>query len=156
MAAIIRFWMENHEHKKWGDFVPKKIIETLPAKVFNQLAMESLASGNPLSDENAPATVLLNSGNHQWEDKLTLAVLNKMQDCIAGKSAGYWSGWHLRTILKHGAYACNPELLETLEKFWETNAYLWASLEQDYNEFLTVLKFRKEMIHELKNNQSEN
>ncbi len=150
MRAITSFWIENHDRQRWDSFNPKKILEVLPAKLFNNLAIESLSSKDNLFDENAPITAILKVNNHPWEDELTLKVIQKMQDWIAGESTGYWSGWHLRTILKQAAYACNPNLFETLQKGWTTNSYIWTSWERDLDHFLSVLKFRKEMIEELK------
>jgi hypothetical protein len=115
------------------------------------LAIESLKNKDHLFDENAPITAILKASNHSWENELTLKVIQKMQDWIAGESSGYWSGWHLRAILKQAAYACNPDLLETLQKGWTTNSYIWTSWEKDIDHFLSVLKFRKDMIEELKN-----
>ncbi len=150
MHAISSFWIKNHNRQRWNSFNPKKLLEVLPVELFNQLAIESLKSKDHLFDENAPITTILKSNNHHWENELTLKVIQKMQDWIAGASSGYWSGWHLRAILKQAAYACNPDLLEPLQKGWTTNSYIWTSWEKDIDHFLSVLKFRKEMIKELK------
>jgi Family of unknown function (DUF5691) len=150
MQVIVTFWIENHNRQRWDSFTPKKILEVLPAPLFNNLAIVSLKPKDNIFDENAPITEILKSSNHFWENELTLKVIQKMQDWIAGASSGYWSGWHLRTILNQAAYACNPNLFETLQKGWTTNSYIWTSWERDIDNFLSVLKFRKEMIEELK------
>ncbi len=151
MEAIVSFWIQNHARQRWDGFKPKKILEILPAHLFNQLAIESLKGRDNIFDEDAPITEILKSNNHSWENELTLKVIQKMQDWLAGSSSGYWSGWHLRTILKQAAYACNPNLYETLQKGWTSNSYIWASWERDIDNFLSVLKFRKDMIEKLKN-----
>ena len=150
MRAIATFWLANHHRQRWDSFNAKNILDKLPATIFNNLAIESLNSKDNLFDENAPITAILKSSDHSWDDELTLKVIQKMQDWIAGESTGYWSGWHLRTILKQAAYACNPNLFETLQKGWTTNSYIWTSWERDIDNFLSVLKFRKDMIEELK------
>ena len=149
METIVSFWIQNHDRQRWDNFKPKKLLEILPAHLFNQLALESLNTKDNVFDENAPITEILKSSNHFWKNELTLKVIQKMQDWIAGASSGYWSGWHLRTILKQAAYACNPNLYETLQKGWTTNSYIWTSWERDIDNFLSILKFRKDMIEEL-------
>ena len=151
MEAIVSFWIQNHARQRWDGFKPKKILEILPVHLFNQLAIESLEGRDNIFGEDAPITEILKSSNHFWEDELTLKVIQKMQDWLTGSSSGYWSGWHLRTILKQAAYACNPNLYETLQKGWTSNSYIWASWERDIDNFLSVLKFRKDMIEALKN-----
>jgi len=150
MEAILSFWLKNHERPRWNNFKPKNLLEMLPAHLFNQLALESLKIKDNIFDENAPITEILKSSDHSWENELTLKVIQKMQDWITGASGDYWSGWHLQTILKQAAYACNPNLYETLQKGWATNSYIWTSWERDIENFLSILKFRKDMIEELK------
>jgi len=150
MEVIIIFWIKNHERQRGDNFKPKKLLKVLPAHLFNQLALESLKTKDNIFDENAPITEILKSSDHSWENELTLKVIQKMQDWIAGASSGYWSGWHLQTILKQAAYACNPNLYATLQKGWATNSYIWSNWEQDIDNFLSILKFRKDMIEDLK------
>lgn len=150
MQAIGSFWVNNQNKQRWENFIPKKLFEALPAELFNNLAIECLNIQDNVFDENAPVNAILKAANHPWKDELTLKIIKKMQDWIAGKSAGYWSGWHLRTILKQAAYSCNPDLFDTLQKGWSANAYIWTSWERDIDDFLSVLKFRKDMIGELK------
>ncbi len=149
LEVIFNCWRENQGQQRWLTFDPKKLLEVLNEESFNKLAILSLEQKDKLMDENSPITTLLRVGRFPWDDRLTRLAIKNIQDWIAGQSGRFWSGWHLRNIFKQAAHFCNPDLLRELEQGWNTNANAWASWEREIDHFLSVLKFRKEMIEEL-------
>lgn len=142
IEVILNFWLDNYHNQQWNYFNPEKLLDDLSPPTFNKIVLQNIQQTNSLLDEESPLTIILRKVNHPWEDPLAIAVIRNMQKWISGETAHYWSGWHLRSILKQGAYLCNPNLLETLSKGWTQAGHTW---EKEIDAFLSTIKFRKEM-----------
>ncbi len=147
--AILLFWLENFSKARWQYFNPIQLIASIDEKVFNKVALIHIKQKNVLLDEESPLSLLLRSVNLPWQDLLSKSFIQAMQAWIAGETSHYWSGWHLRPILKKAAIYTNPKLFDHLVKGWSSHSYAWNSWEKEVERFLSILKFRKDMIEEL-------
>ena len=146
---ILIYWMENFQNESWQYFNPISLFNIITPSVFNKIALLHINEKNSLVDEESPLSILLSNINLPWKNDLSIAFINAMQSWIAGETSHYWSGWHLRPILKKAAMYTNPELFDQLAKGWSAHSYAWNSWEKEVDSFLSVLKFRKDMIQEL-------
>jgi hypothetical protein len=146
---ILIYWLEKFEKENWQYFKPIGLINVISPQVFNKVALLHINKKNSLADEESPLSLLLSNVNLPWQDALSIAFINFMQKSIAGESTHYWNGWHLRPILKKAAMYTNPELFDLLAKGWSSHSYAWNSWEKEVDSFLSVLKFRKDLIQEL-------
>ncbi len=150
---ILLYWLDHFQKKRWQHFSPLQIFEILDSAVFNRIALISITKKNSLLDEESPLSLLLRSVELPWQDDLSSAFINAMQKWIKGETSHYWSGWHLRPILKKAALYSNPRLFDKFVNGWSTHSHAWNSWEKEVDSFLSVLKFRKDMVEalELKN-----
>ena len=146
---ILIFWLENFQEARWQYFNPLQIFNIINEAVFNKVALLNIKKKNSLLDEESPLSLLLRSVNLPWQDALSKAFIHAMQKWIDGETAHYWSGWHLRPILKKAALYINPLLFDELSQGWSSHAHAWNSWEKEVDGFLSVLKFRKDFIQEL-------
>jgi hypothetical protein len=147
--AILLFWLDNYSKVRWQYFNPIQLFANIDEKVFNKVALIHIQQKSALLDEESPLSLLLRNVNLPWQDLLSTTFIQSMQGWIAGETSHYWSGWHLRPILKKAAIYSNPQLFEQLVKGWSSHSYAWNSWEKEVERFLSVLKFRKDMIEEL-------
>ena len=145
MEYILDFWLEHYHQQRWNYFNLKKLLESISVSTFNKICTQNVQKTNSLLDEESPLTTILRTVKLPWDDTLSVLVIRAMQKWIAGETAHYWSGWHLRSILKQAAYLCNPELLEQLARGWPYTNYGSSNWEKEIDNFLSTLKFRQEM-----------
>lgn len=147
--SILIFWLENFQKARWQYFNPLQLFSIIDKETFNKVALIYINKKNSLIDEESPLSLLLRSVNLPWQDALSKAFIHAMQKWIAGETSHYWSGWHLRPILKKAALYTNTKLFDQLSKGWSSHSFAWNSWEKEIDSFLSVLKFRKDMIEEL-------
>lgn len=152
--AILLFWLDNFSKARWQYFNPIQLFANINEQVFNKVALIHIKQKNALIDEESPLSLLLRNVNLPWQDLLSKTFIQAMQKWIAGETSHYWSGWHLRPILKKAATYTNPQLFDQLVKGWSSHSYAWNSWEKEVERFLSVLKFRKDMIEELANKEN--
>ncbi len=146
---ILLFWLDNFQKNHWQYFNPLQLFDVVNEAVFNKVALINIQKKNSLLDEESPLTLLLRSVVLPWQDTLSKTFIQAMQAWIAGETSHYWSGWHLRPVLKKAALHTNPKLFQQLSQGWSSNSYAWNSWEKEVDAFFSILKFRKDMIEEL-------
>ncbi len=149
---ILLFWLDNFQKARWQHFNPLQLFNIISPEVFNKIAIIHINKKNSLIDEESPLSLLLRNVNLPWQETLSKAFIHAMQKWIAGETSHYWSGWHLRPILKKAAVHTNPKLFDQLSKGWSTHSNAWNSWEKEIDTFLSILKFRKDFIQELESN----
>lgn len=147
--TILLFWLNNFQKARWQYFNPLQLFEVITEDIFNKVALINIKKQNSLLEEESPLSLLLRSVNLPWQDALSKAFIQAMQKWIAGETSHYWSGWHLRPVLKKAAVYTNPKLFNQLSQGWSSHSYAWNSWEKEVDSFLSILKFRKDMIEEL-------
>ncbi len=143
--ALLNFWLENYHKQRWNYFNPKRLLEEISPSVFNKIAIYNIKHTNSLLDEDSPLTTLLRSVQYPWTDELSLLILSTIRDWIDNDQTSYWSGWHLRSILKQGAYLCSPELLNQFNTFLIDSHGGRSGWNKEIDNFFITLRFRKEM-----------
>ncbi len=146
---ILLFWLDNFHKARWQHFNPIQLFNVLSPAVFNKIALININKKNSLVDEDEPLSLLLRSVHLPWQPTLSKTFIQIMQKWIAGETSKYWNGWHLRPILKKAALYTEPKLFDQLVKGWSSQAPAWNSWRKEIESFLSVLKFRKDMIETL-------
>ena len=149
MEAILRFWLSNYHHRRWAELTIKPILENLPNEVFNEVLFEKLKAIQFLPEEHSPLIQLLQKENCAWDNRLTNIVMMQLKTWMADNVSYSWTGLQYRILLKRAAYNILPTKEKELSKFWIGAAQNWAGWEKDIQQFLTVLRFRREMLEAL-------
>ncbi len=149
MEAILRFWLSNHNNRRWAELNIKRVLEELPNEVFNEALFEKLKALKFLPEEHSPLIQLLQKEDCPWDDRLTNVLMPQLKEWIADNVSYSWTGIQYRKMLKQAAYNISPKKEKQLSKFWLGASQNWAGWEKDIQQFLTVLRFRREMLEEL-------
>jgi len=149
MEAILRFWLANQNNRRWAELTIKPVLIELPNEVFNEVLFEKLKARNALPEEHSPLIQLLQKDNCPWDDRLTNVLMSQLKEWIADNVSYSWTGIQYRKMLKQAAYNIAPKKEKQLSKFWMGAAQNWAGWEQDIQQFLSVLQFRREMSEAL-------
>ena len=148
--TIFTFWHEKARKEDLSDFINlTPLLGNISENLFNKIGMMGLSNANTLLEEGHPVIQLLKLSPHKWQPQLTKVFIIGLQSWMTSATA-YWSGWHYKAILKKAAYCSDPSLVSQLEMNWPRNQRIWGFWEKEVEEFLNVLRFRKEMLEELK------
>lgn len=149
VEAILRFWWRTNDEEAWSSALGKRLIEQLPAPVFNELAVQQLQQHSGHIEERSLLSHMLSLGAHPWEDRLAHLVLKGFQNWIADARNYYWNLWHYRRILEVAAYQINPKLLENFRSGWDARSPVWYRWEKEVERLLQALDFRRLMRAEV-------
>jgi len=149
MEAILRFWLANYTNRRWAELNLKPVLAKLPNEVFNEVLFEKLSAIKFLPEEHSPLIQLLQKENYRWDDRLANVLMPQLKEWMADNVSYTWSGMQYRKMLKQAAYNIAPKKEKQLSKFWMGTGQNWAGWEQDIQQFLTVLRFRREMLEGL-------
>lgn len=151
MEAILRFWLSKYNNRRWAELNVKRVLDSLPNEVFNEVLFEKLKAIKFLPEEHSPLIQLLQKEDCLWDDRLTNVLMPQLKEWIADNVSYSWTGIQYRKMLKQAAYNISPQKEKQLSKFWMGAAQNWAGWEKDIQQFLTVLQFRREMLEALEN-----
>lgn len=149
MEAILEMWLAHEDYPIWQNPSAQKLLELIPEKLFNQFVLQSLEKTQSLLEENSPASKLLKTSNHDWNDQLSLLIINRFQHWLSETSSFYWNNFHYKQLLQTASYRINPSLYDAVKSGWNHNAPTFGQWEPEIEQFLRTLVFRKEMIAEL-------
>lgn len=149
MEAVFRFWLANYNNRQWSELNIQLLLTELPDEVFNEVLFEKLKARKALPEEHSPLIQLLQKENCPWDDRLTNILMPQLKEWIADNVSYSWTGIQYRKMLKQAAYNIAPKKEKQLSQFWIGAAQNWAGWEKDIQQFLTVLRFRREMLEEL-------
>ena len=93
---------------------------------------------------------LLQKENCPWDNRLTNVVMTQLKAWVTDNVSYSWTGLPYRKMLKRAAYNISPTKEKELSHFWIGAAQNWAGWEKDIQQFLTILRFRREMLDELR------
>lgn len=144
IKTILSFWIEHYDHARWEKLNAKSLFPLLTEKTYNELLIKELETPG-MSDEKAPLVRLLQIPDYQWSDKLTSKAIKALKCWIENDRSHYWKQTHLHVLFKNIGYCCRPELFDYFNKKWPRHERVWASWQDDIDEFLRVLRFRVEM-----------
>ncbi len=148
MAILLNFWSENQHKSRWKDLDFSTLISKVPNALFNRISSHLMQQEVNLFEEKNLLIQLLNSKKHQWNSSLAKAFIRYLADAT-GSSHSYWTAQQFRTIIKNAAYRCPPKDYDILHRLLPETKLKWTVWEEDYNRFLKILKFRRDMILEL-------
>jgi len=150
MVAIMDFYFKNHDKDRWENLKLEKLYEILPAKIFNQFAITTLSKAKGAIDDDEPVCILLEKNRiNSWDKDLTIYLMRNIKRVISQNISYSWQYVHYRNILESAGYCSDPNLYESLNKAWENDDDYWTGWGKEIDNFLQILKFRKDMILEL-------
>ncbi len=148
--AIFTFWLSKVKNQDLNDFINiNPLLENISENLFNKIAIMGLSSAQGLLEENHPIVHLLKLSPHRWQPELTTIFIKNLQNWML-MAQTYWAGWHYKGILKKAAYLSDPSTHLELEHGWPKEQRIWGTWEKEVDEFLSVLRFRKVVLTELK------
>ena len=145
MGARLAVWEENGAEGFLQDKMTRQLMEKMPDQLVNRFVLNQLERKGPLVVENSLAGQLLLLGKHWWADQLTLIVVKGFQSWLSESKVHSWGIWHYKQLLEIAAFRCDPKLLPSLRKVWDTRSPLWARWEGEVERLLDIMQFRKEM-----------
>lgn len=145
MKALLTFWIDNHHKERWEDLKVQPLLKVLPSHLLNELLIETLQKSPGYIEAEAPIAQLLKLQDHLWEDRLSMLFIKNLQQWLEKDQNRHWGQWHLRELLKNAAFRCSPELYDYLHQRWPRNAAAWSGWQDEIDDFLRVLRFRKQM-----------
>ncbi len=153
MEALLRHWWRTDNEARWNTALGKQLMSELPEATFNQLLENHLRQHTNYLEENSLPTQWLCLGQHPWSPALSKAVVQGLQQWLAGGQSYHWNLWHYKRVLKVGAYQVHPALLSEFRHGWDKRAPAWERWAPDVDRFLKVLSFRRDMRRALQPEQ---
>ena len=150
IKGLLLFWLANHEKARWEKLKIKSLLPAISSAVLNEVLIKQLNKNPACPDQKEPLTQLLHQRGHHWDDKLTFAVIKNIQRWLKSESNRYWGHVHLREVLANTGLSANPELFEYFFKKWPRHHSVWASWDEDIDDFMRMMRFRKAMVDSLK------
>lgn len=145
LTAVARHWSTEQDEIMWKSALGKQVLKNLPPSTANALAIHELERNENLLDEHGLAHQILTLGAHPWEDRLALLLIKGFQNWLAGTSAFSWNKEHYRRLFWIASYRCAPELIPKFKIGWHTQSRIWNAWQNDVEQFMRVLLFRREM-----------
>jgi len=145
MAAIVNYWFEADDKPLWDNATGRQLVASLPNDLFNQLAAEELERRGGLVENGGILDFLLRPGQHWWSDELTLAFVNGFQHWMTRVSDYFWNTYHYKKLLRVAGFRCDPRVLPRLGKGWNFHSRIWMRWEEDVEQMLRIVRFRREM-----------
>jgi len=149
MEAIGHFCFKNHDKNRWEGLDVKALLEKLPEHLFNQFAIQELKDSKNVLENNEPFTQLLQLNESTWDKNLTLLLMKNLRYLISQNINYGWNMIHYRNMLDRAAYRSDPELFEILNNSWANDESYWTNWGKEIDNFLRVLKFRRDVVVEL-------
>lgn len=150
MEAIGSFYFKNHDKNRWVDLDVKALLEKMPERLFNQCAKQELKDFKTILENSEPLVHLLQLNESRWDKNLTLLLMKNLRYLISQNVNYGWNMIHYRNMLDRAAYGSDPELYEILNKSWSNDESYWTNWGKEIDNFLRVLKFRRDVVIELK------
>ncbi len=144
--CLIRFWIDQFGKLRWQELDVSPLFGVMNNELFAELAIYSLKKAPAGIEEEVPASILLKLRGFQWPDQLTFLCIKKIQRWIVNERSHYWDAWPYQGILRNAAFSCSPDLFSHFNHKWPRREQAWLKLEAEVDEFLAILRFRKEMM----------
>ena len=149
MEAILSFFLQNERVDRWSQLNLNKMLEILPDSVFNKVIFEKLKATKYLPEEESPLVKLLLLKYNEWGVSLAKIIMRQLFEWISVNRAYLWTGYQYRLLLKNAAYRVDTTAEKEISRMWLQDPTIWSGWEKEIRYFLTVLKFRSEMLIEL-------
>ncbi|MCP4443099.1 MAG: hypothetical protein GY810_29685 [Aureispira sp.] len=146
ILACHRFYVDTQYNKRWTSLSIEFMYEGMSDEVFNTIALEYLTDSHSqsLSDDHPIVNFLLRE-DQQWNEELSKKVIHRIKYTIAQDS--YVFHWALKSVLKRAAYAVPAGLYPVLNQNWPESSKSWHSWQMEVNNFLSILRFRGEVLN---------
>ena len=131
------------------DLDVKALLEKLPKYLFNQFAIQELKEFKTVLENSEPLVHLLQLNESSWDKNLTLLLMKNLRHLISQNINYGWNMIHYRNILDRAAYGSDTELYEILNRSWANDESYWTNWGKEIDNFLRVLKFRRDVIVEM-------
>ena len=151
MEAICDFYFKNHEKQRWEGLELKALFAILPERLFNQFAIQELKNFNVILERATPLVRLLELNESAWDKNLTLLLMKNVRYLISQNINYTYKYIHYRNCLDRAAYGSDASLYDLLNKSWSNDENYWTNWGKEIDDFLRVMKFRKEMILAMEN-----
>lgn len=149
MEAICHFYFKNHDKNRWEGLDVKVLLGKLPEHLFNQFAIQELNDVKIILENSEPLVHLMQLNESLWNKNLTLLLMKNLRYLISQNINYGWNMIHYRNMLDRAAYGSDPELYEILERSWANDESYWTNWGKEIDNFLRVLKFRRDVAIEL-------
>ncbi len=149
-SKLFEFWQANQFKARWKDLDVKKLIHQCSNNVFNKIAIQCFHNNPNLLDESNLTLQLLKNEKQAWSVDLGLLFIKKWAEWIQSHKAGYWEAAQYKFLLKNMAYRAHPDTYLKIRNILPPSAVQWTGWEEDYTRLLKILRFRNDMIRELK------
>lgn len=146
MEAIAHFYFKNHDKNHWEGLDVKELLEKLPDHLFNQFAIQELKDFKTILENSEPLVHLLQLNESTWDKNLTLLMMKNLRYLISQNINYGWNMIHYRNMLDRAAYGSDPELYEILDRSWANDESYWTNWGKEIDNFLRVLKFRRDVV----------
>jgi hypothetical protein len=150
MEAIGDFYFKNYIKARWERLEMKSFYEVLPDHLMNKYAIQELKDYKDVLENDEPVVHLLQLNESTWNQNLTLLLMKNLKSIISQNINYGWNYIHYRHILDRAAYGSDTSLYDPLNKSWANDDSYWTNWGKEIDNFLQVMKFRRDMIIELK------
>ena len=151
MAVICDFYFKNHDKQRWESLELKALFAILPERLFNQFAIQELKNFEVVLERETPLVRLLELNESAWDKNLTLLLMKNVRYLISQNINYTYKYIHYRNCLDRAAYGSDASLYDVLNKSWSNEENYWTNWGKEIDDFLRVMKFRKEMIFVIEN-----
>ena len=149
IEAVGDFYFKNYKENRWADLDVKALLRNLPEHLFNRFAIQELKDFKIVLENSHPLVNLLTLNNSAWDKNLTLLLMKNLRYLISQNIDFSWNYTHYRNMLDRAAYGSETELYDILNQSWANDESYWTNWGKEIDNFLQVLKFRREVAVEL-------
>ncbi|MEL7021089.1 MAG: hypothetical protein AAGK47_05735, partial [Bacteroidota bacterium] len=144
-VALVRYWISTTTADIW-QFVPiKRLIPLLPKEVFNDICINYIHDQQDLIREEDAVTQLLLANTHEWDDSLTLALVQGFQQWLNNGNNYFWNTWHYRPLLEVVSIRAHVALLPQLKLGWRFGTAAQLRWQKVIEQMLRTIVFRRDM-----------
>ena len=146
---LIRTWFEDEASPLWNEDIGSELMELADMDTVQAIALDFLPSNGGLPEEESPVFQLFILNDAQWSDELARQILQRFKAWMKFTQQPDWTSFHYNTLLKMLAYRCPINFYEQLKSGWDKRVPMWSFWEQNINEMVETVFFRRSMILEL-------
>jgi len=145
MEALLTYWSAHDLEQAWKNDTGERLIDALSGEAFNRVALRALRHSGRLPGAGSLIVLLLERGRHAWSEQLSVQFIRALQEWLAELPSFGATLPAYRAVMEATAYRSDPELIDQLRRGWPLPAPAWRQWEQEVENLLNTLMFRREM-----------
>lgn len=143
--VLFHNWLNRQARKVWS-MVPWSVwLDQLPAPLYHEFLKVALKSAPVRMDEHHPLVWLLWQDHVQWEEPVSMAVLEIMGKWLEAEQDAYQNRDIWSTLLQNLGTCAAPEVVQYAQQYKGFTQVSRGNLRRNVDDALTALQLRKKV-----------